>query len=289
LRIAPSLQQDASIRVIPNRPAPTPDDLTSDSGQRAFGGYGTGVEEVGGLSVPDTGSEKKLLEALKSFASSMTRSFDLVEMCHQLSERSVEILGADGAGVSVADGEGLLRYVTATDGAAAHVERAQEKAQLGPCRSAFDTQELVVVGDVTEREEWPDYREAAEAVGYRSVLGVPLTGPVTSIGALNVYSSEARAWDDNELEWARILADMATAYLIRISELQEAKDLANQLQVALDSRVLIEQAKGMVANDLSTDVHESFERLRRHARSNQLKLADLARDIVERKMRPDQL
>ena len=230
------------------------------------------------------GTTEPLTKALRSFVASMTRGYDLSEMCLQLCEHSVEVLGAHGAGVSVADEEGALRYVTATDASATHVERVQERFQDGPCKTAYKTQEVVVVQDIEEETAWPQYRVAAMEVGYSSVLGIPLRSGEHALGALNVYHLGTRAWDEGDLDMASVLADMATAYLSRASELEQAHKLTAQLQAALDSRVVIEQAKGMIASELQIDVDDAFELLRDHARSNGARLSDLAQDVIERKL-----
>lgn len=227
---------------------------------------------------------ESFVSSMRDFVASMTRNYDATRMCYELSDRVVDVLDADGAGVTVADRDGLLRYVTATDERAARIERVQEETQQGPCMSAYLADEAVAVSDVREVDRWPEYMEVADDLGFHSVLGVPLVSEVSKVGALNIYNESPRVWSEDDISAAWVFADMATVYLLRTSQLQEASRLAEQLQGALDSRVLIEQAKGMVARRNDIDVDEAFRLIRSHARDHRLGLSDLARDVVDRRI-----
>lgn len=224
------------------------------------------------------------LDSMREFAASMTKNYDSTRMCYELSDHVVAALDADGAGVTVADRDGRLRYVIATDERAARLERVQEEYQRGPCMTAYLTDEEVKVEDVRADRAWPEYLRIADELGYHAVLGVPLRSDVAKLGALDVYNNSTRAWsdDDSAVVWA--FADMATAYLVRTSELQEASRIADQLQRALESRILIEQAKGMIARRNDIDVDAAFALLRSHARSHQVPLTELAGEVVERRI-----
>lgn len=211
----------------------------------------------------------------------MTKSYDLQAMCFELCEQVVDVLDADGAGVTVADNSDRLRYVTATSDEATKLELTQEHTQTGPCRTAYDDGRTVVVDDVKLHSLWPQYLEVAETVGVGAVLGVPLRTDGERLGAIDVYSYGQRAWSEEEVTAAGVFADMATAYFLRTSELEEASRLGDQLQHALDSRVIIEQAKGMLASRYKVGIDEAFESLRTHARSSQQKLTEVARAVVE--------
>ena len=223
-----------------------------------------------------------LLQALRSFASVMGRSYDTSEVSMQLGERVTEALSAAGAGVSVAAADGRLKFVTATSEQIVGIEETQEAAQEGPCVSAFQTQQPFAVADIEQVSDWPGYRETALGLGLRSVVGYPLSYGTTRLGALDVYAGDRRQWSEDDLDVLGVFADMATAYLVRNAELVETKDLARQLQGALDSRVMIEQAKGILANQYGITVDAAFERLRRHSQDNNIKLTDVCVAVVER-------
>lgn len=226
-----------------------------------------------------------LLQALRAFTLSMGNSYDITEMCYELCDRTMEVLSTAGAGVSVADREGKIRFVTATSQHLVELEQAQEDAQQGPCVQAHRTQQIVAVSDVSQRREWSAYSSIAMQLGVNAVVGVPLANNGIRLGALNIYSAERREWSAEDLDRAGVLADMATAYLVRTSELAEARRRADQLQHALDSRVIIEQAKGVLAGEYGLTVDEAFELLRSHSRKHNIKLTDLCDGVVSMGLR----
>lgn len=114
------------------------------------------------------------------------------------------------------------------------------------------------------------------------MVGYPLCAEEFRLGALNVYSGQPRDWSTDDLDVLGVFADMATAYLVRTAQLAETRELAKQLQVALDSRMLIEQAKGILANADGIDVEEAFLRLRRHSQNHNLTLVDVCRDVANK-------
>lgn len=226
-----------------------------------------------------------LLQALRSFAVTMGGSYEITEMCYELCDRTVEALSATGAGVSVADTDGDLKFVTATSEQVIEIEEVQEKAQQGPCMWAFTSQQPVAIGDLRQTDHWPAYAEVAGRLGLHAVVGYPLQYKGKRLGAINLYNAEAREWTDDDLDVLGVFADMATAYLVRVSELAEARQLADQLQTALDSRVLIEQAKGLVAGEHGITPDQAFALLRDHSRKHGIKLADVCEAVVNMGLR----
>ncbi len=220
-----------------------------------------------------------LLQYLRSFAAAMGDSYDITEVSYELSDQVTNALEVTGAGVSVADDEGKLRFVTATSQPIVEVEKAQEEGQEGPCYEAFTTQRPVVVSDL-KGSEWTGYATTAAQQGLRAVIGYPLSRRKVRLGAINVYDDGPRDWTDEDLDVVGVFADMATAYLVRVTELAETAELAVQLQGALDSRIVIEQAKGILANEYGIGVDEAFKLLRHHSRSQNIKLAQIADAVV---------
>jgi GAF domain-containing protein len=221
-----------------------------------------------------------LLQALRNFASAMGMSYDIIEMSYQLGDRVTEALEVVGVGVSVADRDGNLKFVTASNEQIVALGEFQEKNQVGPCVAAFANQEPVIVEDIEEADYWPGYKEIATELGLRAAVGYPLSYNGARLGALNVYAAEPRKWKDDDIDVLGVFADMATAYLVRTAELAESRELANQLHGALDSRVLIEQAKGVLANEHGISVDEAFGRLRRHSQNRNMKLVEVCRQVV---------
>ncbi len=202
-----------------------------------------------------------------------------------LTDDVTEVLGVTGAGIALADDDGELHYTTANSAAVAALERVQEEHQQGPCAEAHRTQELVAINDIDGCADWVEYREEASRVGFRSGAGLPLSLGVERLGALDVYDHELREWAPEDLDAARVLADMAAGYLLH-ERLQSTRRLAAQLQGALDSRIVIEQAKGILAAASGLTMDEAFGRLRRHARNSNATLDAVARAVIEDGLRP---
>jgi GAF domain-containing protein len=220
-----------------------------------------------------------LFELLRRFATTMARDFEVNDVLYELCDSAVVTLDAAGAGVSVAVGEGRLKFVTSTDHAVVAIDQVQERYQAGPCVEAFRRRDVVVVPDISQTT-WPHYRVAAAESGFESVVGLPLTLDDHRVGSLNVYDRRVRDWSEVDLAAARVLADVATAYLVRAGELAEARKLGEQLQHALDSRVVIEQAKGMLSRDHSIPVDAAFDLLRSHSRRSNTPLRQVAHAVV---------
>lgn len=209
---------------------------------------------------------------------------DVTEMLDQLAERAVTVLDLAGAGIVLSDGDGGFEAVVTTDGRARRMEDDQMGRGDGPCFHAVRSGEVIAVQDLESDDRWPDHHETARAVGYRGVLGVPMPlgdAPDAPIGALNLYDSDPRGWTTEELEAATLLGNMAAGYVVMARSLEDSRVLAEQLQHALETRALVEQAKGMLAAHHGIDVDAAFERLRSHARSNRRRVMDVARDLVE--------
>jgi GAF domain-containing protein len=207
----------------------------------------------------------------------LLRRFDVL---YQLGDSAVEIMDADSAGVSLAAPGDRLEFVTATDQSLIDLEMVQQERQEGPCVLAFRTGEPVTVSDISELDLWPEYRDTAARTGLAAVLGVPLAVGERRVGVINVYARHPREWSDTDLQAARTLADIATAYIVRSGELAEAHYLSRELQHALDSRVIIEQAKGVLSRHHATSVDDAFDLLRSYSRRNSMRLRDVAHAVV---------
>ena len=221
------------------------------------------------------------LQTLSRFAVVLPGRYDLEAALTELTESLTSVLGLSGSGVTMADGSGRLRFVTAVSQASGDLERNQEQQQAGPCRDAFDTGEVVRVTDVRkESSRWPEFSATAARLSVAGVAGIPMRLADKVIGALNLYSSEAREWTDEDIAVAGVLADVATSYVVNASKLRQQEQLSEQLQQALESRVIIEQAKGITAQQKSVSVDDAYQMIRRHARNNNASLRVVAEAIV---------
>jgi len=220
------------------------------------------------------------LQTLSRFAVVLPARYDLEAALSELTESVTAVLGLSGGGVTMAE-EGRLRFVTAVSQASGELERSQEQHQAGPCRDAFETGEVVRVTDVRkESARWPQFSAAATRLGVAGVAGIPMRLADQIIGALNLYSPEPREWTDGDIAVASVLADVATSYVVNASKLRQQEQLSEQLQEALVSRVVIEQAKGITAYKNAISVDQAYQRMRGHARSNNASLRTVAEAIV---------
>jgi len=227
-----------------------------------------------------------LTDALSGFARTLARGSAISEVLTDLAERITAALGVASAGVSVLE-SGKLRFAVASDERSADLERVQEAVQAGPCVDACLTGKIVTVADLSVTSPgWGAYQQAARDAGIVAVASVPMRHNGESIGAVDLYSAPQRNWSAADLRAAGILADMATGYLVQAWELDRQCRVNEQLREALDSRIVIEQAKGVLAAERRISVDEAFEVLRRHARSHSASLRSVAEAVVSLGLRP---
>ena len=220
------------------------------------------------------------LKTLSRFAVVLPAHYDLEAALSELTESVTEVLGLSGSGVTMAE-EGQLRFVTAVNEASEELERNQEQLQAGPCRDAYDTGEVVRVTDARlESARWPEFAATATHLNVAGVAGIPMRLADRIIGVLNLYSPAPREWSDADIAVAGVLADLATSYVVNASKLRQQEQLSEQLQQALESRVVIEQAKGITAQQHGVTIDQAYQLIRGHARSNNTSLRAVAEAIV---------
>jgi GAF domain-containing protein len=224
---------------------------------------------------------ERLLDVLSTLARTLVTDYPVDEMLEYLSREMVAVLGVNGAGVMVEDESGQLRFVTASDETVRHIEALQIELGEGPCLSAYRTGDPVLVSDLEQDQQFPRFSPRALQVGMRSVQSFPLRADDQCLGALNMWSSTVAPFDEEAVAAGRLLADVATAYIVNARVLASSSKLAHQLEWALQSRVVIEQAKGMLSERWGVDPGSAFQVLRRYARNQGLRLHDVARDVVE--------
>ncbi len=225
--------------------------------------------------------QRILLDAMSEFTRTLVNGYAISDALFQLSDYATAVLDISGAGVSFADADGVLRFATATSAALVEVERAQERLQQGPCIDAFRTRKPVKSVDVDADTRWSALRPVIKHAEFRSAAALPLRSGCRCLGSLDLYDTSARQWEDADMQPAQLLADMATSYVLNASELERSKRTEEQLQQALDSRIIIEQAKGIIAKANGVTVDQAFQLLRAHARSRNAKLQTVAHAVVE--------
>ncbi|MGK9148341.1 GAF and ANTAR domain-containing protein [Plantibacter flavus] len=227
----------------------------------------------------------ELLEVFATLADTLVDDYDVFELLQTLVESSVELLDVDAAGILLADAGGELELVASTSEAGRLVEVIQLSAEEGPCVDSYRLGVPVVVPDISaELSRWSRFGRLASSEGFNSVFAVPLRLRKVTIGTLNLFRSKPSRLDDYETRAAQAMADVATIGILHERTVRAGDATREQLELALQSRVTIEQAKGVIAFMASVSVEEAFDRLRKHARSTRRPLADVARDVVERRL-----
>jgi GAF domain-containing protein len=217
---------------------------------------------------------------LSDFARTLAMPYDVDMALVDLTRRVDGVLDLNRSGVTLWI-DGQLRFATAGTPAVEKVERSQEQYQDGPCLEAFRSGQPVLVTDLSKTtDKWPEYTKVAAEVGIRSVAGVPMQLGESRVGALNLYSQNPSAWPQEGISVAQILADIATACLVNASCYSQQRQLATQLQAALDLRVVIEQAMGITAQDRGISVDEPFVLMRHQARSTDQSIRSVSQRIV---------
>ena len=226
------------------------------------------------------------LRILCDFAQTLIRRYEIGDVLYELSERVTGVLGISGAGVSLREGD-HVRFVTGVNQVVVRVEAAQEETQEGPCTEASMTGKVVTVPDLRDVVgKWERYSAAALEAGFVGVAAVPMMVDGQALGAINLYSETPRQWSEDDTAAAGVLAAMATSYIINASELEKAQRTSEQLQEALESRIMIEQAKGILAADGRMGMDQAYEVLRRHARNHNASLRSVAEAVVNLGLRP---
>jgi transcriptional regulator with GAF, ATPase, and Fis domain len=223
----------------------------------------------------------KLAEAFVEIADTLVDEFDLVTFLQLVATRSTEITGATAAGLLLADRQGRLRFMAASDERSRLLELFQVQIGEGPCRDCFHTGQPVVNSRLDAAgDRWPRFAPRAVAAGFRSVHAFPLRLRKEVIGALGLFGTGMDTMSPSNLRVVQALADIATIGLLQERAIQRGEVLAEQLQGALNSRVVIEQAKGAIAQIHGVTIDEAFEILRAYCRRNRLHLRDVASAVI---------
>jgi GAF domain-containing protein len=222
-----------------------------------------------------------LSDTFIELADTMVAEFDVIDFLHMLTDRSLRLLAASAAGVMLADPRGQLRVAAASSEAAELLELFQLQHDQGPCLDCFRTGRPVTATDLTRPDQrWPRFAPAAVRAGFTTVEALPMRLRDQVIGALNLFRAEPGPFDPVDLRIAQALADVATIGLLHERNVRRRDTVAEQLQAALNSRVIIEQAKGKLAERLNIDMDRAFTMLRDYAKNSNQRLTEVARDFV---------
>src|ERR1022692_775796 len=225
--------------------------------------------------------EQRLAETFVELADTLTDDFDVIEFLQVLATRCVELLDVAAAGIMLADQGGSLMTVAASDERARLLELFEIQNDEGPCRDCYRLGTAVVNVDLHgARERWPQFTLQGIAKGFSSANAVPLRLRSQVVGSLNLFHAGTAGLGSGELRLAQALADAATIGILQQRTIHRTEVVAGQLQAALTSRIIIEQAKGVLAERLKISTDDAFEMLRGAARHRNRLLSDLARDVA---------
>jgi GAF domain-containing protein len=229
---------------------------------------------------------ERLFDAFATLADTLVAGYDVLDLLQSLVEYCHELLDVDSAGILLANADGELEVVASTNEANTLVEIMQLDANAGPCLESFRTRAVVSVPDIdVDSDRWPDFTDIARAQGIHSVYAIPLRLRQTTIGTLNLMREQRGEINQYDIRAAQALADVATIGILQERTIRDASTIRDQLQRALSSRIVIEQAKGVVAETAKVSMDTAFERIRSHARKHQTPLSEVARQLVAGEVR----
>jgi GAF domain-containing protein len=258
---------------------------TSSKGRRP-GAKVVNAGVIGGL-VP---RETLLARTLVELADTLVADFDVVELLTRLADGCVEVLDVGAAGLMLAGPDGELRVMASSSEAMRMLELFELQAKEGPCLDCYHSGAPVLEADLAVAgTRWPHFAPEALAVGFRSVQALPMRLRGTVIGALNLFGADPGEMQRVDMESAQALADVATIAILQQRKSYQAQTVNQQLHHALNSRVVIEQAKGMVAERERLNMQAAFGALRSYARNHNLRLVDVARSVVDGSLGPSEL
>ena len=230
---------------------------------------------------PATARERSLVEAFVLLADTLVEDYDVVDLLDRLVNTAAALLPVNAAGLLLDDQRGNLAVVASSSEETRMLEVFQLQNQQGPCLDCVSSSAPVVCADLeADVARWPLFVPAALAAGFASVLAVPMHLRTQTIGALNLFNDRPGVLSSADSQIAQGLADVATIGILQQRSAHRSSALAEQLQHALNSRVVIEQAKGVLAERRAIGMEAAFEVLRRHARDRNLKLGDAAEQVV---------
>jgi GAF domain-containing protein len=226
--------------------------------------------------------EATLIRTLVEIADNLVDDFDVIDVLTVLSHRCVEVIDVHSAGVMLVTPAGELQVIASSNEAMRILELFELQSDEGPCIDCFQRGNAVVNVELSKvHERWPHFAQRAIGSGFYSVHALPMRSRGLTLGALNMFRVTPGPLNAEDIAVAQALADVATIAIIQHQTSIGATELIAQLNEALNSRIIIEQAKGKVSESSGLDMAASFQRLRYHARNHNVRLTDLARSVAD--------
>ncbi|ONI91876.1 transcriptional regulator [Actinosynnema sp. ALI-1.44] len=232
--------------------------------------------------------EARLLRAFVEMADTLVDDYDVIDLMHQLVDHCVDLLDAHGAGLMLIDQRGGLRLFAWSTEQIRQLELIQIQQDEGPCVDCVHSGEPVLITDLRAAvDRWPRFTAEALRAGFASVHAIPLRLRRDTIGALNLFGLRPVPLPADHVRVARALADTATIGILQERAIHRGEVLTEQLQTALNNRIAVEQAKGIVSYAMNLDVDDAFRALRAYSRNNNIRLSEIANQLVTGHLRPD--
>lgn len=247
------------------------------------------TDEVSAPSTADRGTSRDslLAERFVVLADTLVDDYDVVDLLDRLVMSCLDLFDVTAAGILLRDQRGNLQLMASSSEQTRVLELFQLESREGPCLEAVQTGDSVTCDDLDEmRVRWPRFAAVAATAGYEAVNAFPLRLRSETIGALNLFSSQQPRLDAHEQRIAQALADVATIGILQQRSLHRASLVAEQLQAALNTRVIVEQAKGVLAEYAQIDMDRAFTALRTYSRNSNQKIGRVANDLVRRAVEP---
>lgn len=227
-------------------------------------------------------STAQLSTVFVDMTDTLVDNFDAIEFLSDLTDHAASVSGAEAVGLMLADHHGRLQYLASSNETGRLLELFLLQVEEGPCIDCYTTAVPVVNADLsTAAERWPQFAPAALEAGFHSVHAFPMRLRDTVIGALNLFGRAETTFSSDEVRVVQALADIATIAILHERNITRAETLTEQLQGALNSRIIIEQAKGAIAQLEGTSPSDAFRLLRSQARTSRRRLTDVATEVLE--------
>ena len=234
--------------------------------------------------------ECEIINAFVDMSNELVGDYDIVDLLSQLTGHCAQLLDIASAGLLIADGRGALHLAAASSERTHQLELFQLQRDEGPCLDCYHSGTAVSVPDLdAERERWPQFSRAALDAGFKSVHAVPMQLRGQVLGGLGLFGDNVGGLDDDDLDLAQALAHVACVAIVNEKAASDRTTVNTQLQHALTSRIVLEQAKGIIAHSAGLEIDDAFTVLRRYARDNRRNLGSVAADVVARKLNADTL
>jgi transcriptional regulator with GAF, ATPase, and Fis domain len=234
--------------------------------------------------------EREVTQAFVALASSLATGYDVVELLNSLTSQCARLLDVASAGLLLADSLGVLHVLAASTEHTRQLELFQLQRDQGPCLDCYRAGKPVAVPNLADAAaRWPEFVSGAQVAGFASVHALPMRLGDDTLGALGLFGTAVGTLNDDDLTLGQALADVASVAIVQGKVTADKTALNEQLQTALSSRVVIEQAKGVLAQQGALDMAGAFAVLRRYCRDHNLRLTDVAQSVVSRSIPAQQV